>query len=92
MNQFNQSVLGEVIFSRYQPPLSYTGEQFGVQYLYHQTGRSFTSTGDQLDVQIDEGFADVDNMDQPSLVDQDENLIIVAPPNDPESDEEVMYM
>ena len=52
VNQLNQSVFGEVVFSRYQPPLPYTGEQFGVHYLYHQTGRSFTTTGDQLDVQI----------------------------------------
>ena len=63
-----------------------------MQYLYHQTGRSFTSTGDQLDVQIDEGFTDVDDMDPPEVatpvVDQDENLITVAPPVDPESEEE----
>ena len=95
VNQLNQSVFGEVVFSCYQPPSKYTGEQFGVRYLYHQTGRSFTSTGDQLDVQIDEGFADVD---QPAVtapvVDQDEHLITVAPPVDPESEkeEEVLYM
>ena len=100
VNQLNQSVFGEVVFSRYQPPLLYTGEQFGVHYLYHQTGRSFTTTGDQLDVQIDEGFADVDDMDQPAaiapILDQDEHLITVAPPVDPESEEEeeeiIMYM
>jgi hypothetical protein len=75
VNQLNESVFGEVVFSRYQPPLPYTGEQFGVHYLHHQTGRSFTTTGDQLDVQIDEGFAD---MDQPAAIapvlDQDEHL------------------
>ena len=100
VNQLNQSVFGEVVFSRYQPPLPYTGEQFGVHYLYHQTGRSFTTTGDQLDVQIDEGFADFDDMDQPAaiapILDQDEHLITVAPPVDPESEEEeeeiIMYM
>lgn len=35
-----------------------------MQYLYYQTGRSFTSTGDQLDAQIDEGFADVDDSEE----------------------------
>ena len=98
VNQLNQSVFGEVVFSHYQPLSKYTGEQFGVRYLYHQTGRSFTSTGDQLDAQIDKGFADVDDVDQPAVttpvVDQDEHLITVAPPEDPESEkeEEVLYM
>ena len=61
------------------------------QYLYHQSGRSFTTTGDKLNVQIDEGFADVEDIDQPALttpVDQDEDLITVAPPVDPDNDEE----
>ena len=64
VNQLSQSVLGEAVFSCYQSPSSYTSERFGVQYLYYQTGRSFTSTGDQLDAQIDEGFADVDDSEE----------------------------
>ena len=95
VNQLSQSILREVVFSHYQPPSQYIGEQFGVQYLYHQSGRSFTTTGDKLNVQIDEGFADVEDIDQPALttpVDQDEDLITVAPPVDPDSDEEEEVM
>jgi hypothetical protein len=41
VNKLNQSIFGEVVFSRDQPPLSYTGERLGVHYTYHQTDRSF---------------------------------------------------
>ena len=95
LNQLNQSILREVVFSRYQPPSRYTGEQFGVQYLYHQSGRSFTTTGDELNVQTDEGFTDVEDIDQPAIttpLDHDEDLITVAPPVNPDSDEEEEVM
>lgn len=99
VNQLSQSVFGEVVFSSYQPPSQYTGEHFGVQYLYNQTGRSLNTTdGDVLDAEIDEGFGDVDDIDEPAVppmavIDQDEHLITVATPVDPDSDEEeeVMY-
>ena len=56
VNQLSESIFGKTVFSHYQPPSEYTGEQFGVQYLYQQTGRSFNTTEDQLDSQIDEGY------------------------------------
>ena len=85
VNQLSQSILGEVVFSNYKPPSKYTCEQFGVQYLYQQSGRSLTTTQEQLNVQIDEGFADVDDMDKPAVSappEQDEHLTTVAPPID----------
>ena len=67
-------------------------------YLYNQTGRSLTASGpDQLDTQIDEGFGDVDELEESSsvtthTVDQDEHSITVAPPTDPDSDEDEVIM
>ena len=83
VNQFSEAVFGERVFSSYQPPSQYTRELFGVQYLYEQTGRSFkNATEDQLDSQIDEIFADVDNLDEPvvaPIIDHDEHPTTVAP-------------
>ena len=81
------------MFPNYRPPSQFTGELFGVCYLYNQTGRSFTATdGNQLDTEIDEGFGDVDGLEEsPSVIttctmDQDEHPITVAPPDDPDED------
>ena len=63
-----------------KPPSKYMDEQFGVQYLYQQSGITFTTTPEQLNSQIDEGFADVDEMDQPAVSsppEQDEHLTTV---------------
>ena len=57
-----------------------------MRYLYNKTERSFTATGpDQLDAQINEGFGDVDELEESSSVitcamDQDEHFVTVAPP------------
>lgn len=65
-----------------------------MRYLYNQTGRSFTATGtDQLDAQIDEGFGDVDDLEESSSIathamDQYEHFVTIAPPADPDSDED----
>ena len=62
-----------------------------MQYLYQQSGRSLTTTPEQLNTQINEGFADVDEMDQPAVstpLEQDDHLTTIAPPIDPESEEE----
>ena len=86
------------MFLNYRLPSQYTGELFGVCYLYNQTGRSLTASGpDQLDSQIDEGFGDVDELEESSsvttyTVDQDEHSITVAPPTDPDSDEDEVIM
>ena len=63
-----------------------------MRYLYNQTGRSFiATTGDQLDAQIDEGFGDVDDLEETPVtaaIAQDEHPVTVAPPADPASDED----
>ena len=71
-----------------------------MQYLYQQTGRSFNTSEDQLDSQTDEGFADVDSVDEPvvaptCIINHDEHPTTVVPPVDSDSDqeeEEVMYI
>jgi hypothetical protein len=56
----------------YQPPSKYTGELFGVEYLFQQSGIVLNTQGEELDKQIDEGFVDIDDH---------EDLIYTAPPD-----------
>ena len=41
------------------PPAAYTGEAFGVEYLYRQSGLELVSDSTKLDEEIDEGFEDI---------------------------------
>ena len=41
----------------------YTGELFGVEYLYSQSGYALSPKEDELDKEIDEGFGDVSEED-----------------------------
>ena len=59
VNALSQSILEKLVFPNYRLPAKYTGELFGVEYLYHQSGITF-DPGDDLDTQIDEGFVDLD--------------------------------
>ena len=59
VNALSQSILEKPVFPNYRPPAKYTGELFGVEYLYHQSGITF-DPGDDLNAQIDEGFVDLD--------------------------------
>ena len=53
--------MGEPLIPSYNPPPLYTGELFGVEYLYHQTGLQFSSTDEEVDREIDEGFGDLED-------------------------------
>lgn len=55
VNFLGQSLLGTKMFPNFEPPAKYTGEAFGILYLYQQSGRSEDEDLDQL---IDEGFED----------------------------------
>ena len=63
-----------------------------MRYLYNQTGRSFiATTGDQLDVQIDKGFGDIDDLEETPVtaaIAQADHPVTVAPPADPVSDDD----
>ena len=66
----------------------YTGELFGVEYLYSQSGYALSPKEDELDKEIDEGFGDVigeDTAVPPSLM-ASESDITIAPPDDPDSE------
>ena len=68
-------------------PAAYTGEAYGVEYLYTQTGFMFNPKNEDLEEKIDEGFGD-EVLENSVEVDMHaENLATVAPPSDLESDE-----
>ena len=56
INALSQSVQLGPVFPHHQSPSAYTGELFGVEYLFNQSGGSFSPTKDEVDNQIDEGF------------------------------------
>lgn len=65
----------------YQPPAKYTGEHFGVEYLYDQSGLRFLPSEENLDQEIDEGFEDVEAaaaVEQPLVTNQEEDPSMVA--------------
>ena len=69
----------------------YTGELFGVEYLYSQSGYTLSPKEEELDKEIDEGFGDVseeDTVSQTTLM-ASESDITVAPPDDSNSDSDV---
>ena len=86
-----QSVHGKDMLPLYQPPAKYTGELFGVEYLYHQSGQTFSSTAEELDQQINEGFEDIgDDVDQHvgSLVVDDGDPTVDPPVDQSDSSED----
>ena len=92
-NALSQSIHGKSILPSYQPPGRYTGELFGVEYLYRQSGIQFIT--DDIATQIDEGIEDCegdDCLEQPQTPTGDvaEDPMTVARPSqsESESDEE----
>ena len=90
INALSQSVQLGPVFPHHQPPSSYTGELFGVEYLFNQSEGSFCPTEDELDNLIDEGFDEEEVASE--HVDCDDDFATTLPV-DPESDEgeEVCY-
>lgn len=89
VNRLSNSIHGRAFFPLYSPPAAYTGELLGVEYLFHQTGKTFQPKDeDELVDQIDEGFGDVDddNYGETSTVTPfSEDLTTFALPSDEES-------
>ena len=53
------TILGEPLFPAFQVPRKYTGELFGLEYLYAQTGKALQTVPDDdktEDEDDDEGF------------------------------------
>ena len=83
VNALSQSVHGTSVFPQYRPPAKYTGELYGVEYLYHQTGLVFEPTN--LDTEIDKGFGELEEDDYLPVTVNVDDPTAVAPPTD-ESD------
>ena len=72
VNSLSQCLHGREMLPLYQLPSKYTGEIFGVEYLFRQSGIVLNTRGEELDKQIDEGFEDIDDH---------EDLVYTAPPD-----------
>lgn len=59
VNALSEAIHGHKVFPNYRPPAKYTGEFFGVEYLYSQSGLQFQP--EDLDQEIDEGFEDYEH-------------------------------
>lgn len=55
-NAVSQAVHRKDTFPLYQPPERYTGELFGIEYLFEQNGKSLQLDDDQLAKEVDEGI------------------------------------
>ena len=90
MNSLSQSLFGTKIFPNFQPPAKYTGEAFGILYLYQQSGKSLIYKDENLDQLIDEGFEDFMEEDDSATTDSSgEDTHALAPPlSDSESSDE----
>lgn len=58
INELSTAVYGQRMFQNVQTPMKYTGELFGVQYLYDQSGQTMSLTDANIDDEIDDGFVD----------------------------------
>ena len=70
INSLSQSVLGRKEMSCHFRVSKYTGELFGAEYLYSQSGYTLSPKEDELDKEINEGFGDMSEEDtaSPSLM------------------------
>lgn len=89
VNALSQTIHGTKVFPNFQPSSVYTGELFGVEFLFSQSGISFCPKEEDLDVQIDEGFGEEveESVEQLPSTDLEETTTI-SPLTDTESDEE----
>ena len=71
-------------------PSSYSGELFGVEYLYNQTGQRVLDS-DNIEERIDEGFGDVEEEEEEEKhqVATEAELGTVASPDDTSEEEGV---
>ena len=92
VNALNQEIHRKAVFPLYTPPSTYTGELFGVEYLYDQAGLQMCPMGENMNKEIDEGFEDAEEDELksdalPALFDDPEEGMI-SPPEESDEDEE----
>ena len=92
VNGLSQTLHGKSVFPVYTAPSVYTGELFGVNYLYDQTGLRLDSSEDNLDREIDEGFEDVEEDELTTgsipVLEEDHEYLSIYPPEESEEEEE----
>ena len=88
MNELSSSILGKEVLPNYQPLAECTGELFGVEYLYTQSGMTFQPISEHdLASEIDEGFSEGVELTEFEAVNIDD--VPVAIPPDSNSEDEV---
>ena len=92
VNVLTHSLHGSAVFPHYRPPAAYTGELFGVEYLYAQCGFSYSTElegheGDDGDA--DEGFQEEEELlAEPLVAEMEEEPVTPLPPAGDESEDE----
>ena len=90
MNELSSTIIGRKILPNFQPLAEYTGELFGVEYLYAQSGMTFVPSEEDLLTEIDEGFGDTDEeLPSPEFEVSTDDITVALPSDDSESEEEV---
>jgi len=77
MYSLSKDILGSTIDPLYHPPSTYTGELFGIEYLYFESGKTVQEvlSVDGIDVKIEEGMEDEEIIpSDPFQVDIDDNM------------------
>lgn len=84
-------MLGRKTITRHFQVSEYTGELFGVEYLYSQSGYTLSPKEEELDKEIDEGFDDMSEEDlaSPPTVMISESDVTIAAPDDPDGDGDI---
>lgn len=95
VNVLSQAVHGRKLLPHHQPPAAFTGELYGLEYLYSQTGAILPGAL-EVDKQIDEGFCDAEQVEacmetKDHGSDYSEDISTFAPPSDSEDEEEVRW-
>ena len=90
VNALSHIVHSKAVLPLLSPPSEYTGELFGVEYLFNLSGVPLHPTEEEGLVKIDEGFEDVEDEDViTSMAFQpDPAHLTIAPPEESEDEEE----
>jgi hypothetical protein len=88
VNELSSSILGKEVLPNYQPLAKYTGELFGVEYLYTQSGLTFQPTSVcDLVSEIDEGFGEEEEESTESESAYTDDATVALPPDSDSEDE-----
>ena len=66
IDSLSEKVLGRPVLPPHTTPHKYSGELFGVQYLYAQSGEELPA---MMDKEVDEGFEEHDEQEYPDTID-----------------------